>query len=325
MKVAFLLPRIDRPAGGHAIIVEHIRILRENGIDACAVFSGGVEVSYYENHLPQAALGHAKAIGDRESYLVIPEADLSRYADFVLQARGNDFSRVIILNQNHFYTFNHRDDPVSWRVFRNAKHVGTSRAIASFLRDITGSTVPVVPVFIRHDIFRPAPKLLRIAYMPRKRPEDARFLRRAVHEIAPDQRVIEWIEIDNKSQEEVADILNASAVFVSLARREGFGMPALEAMAAGCLVVGFTGGGGDEYAADDNGLWTEEGDMVALATAVVRLCRDLVTGAPHLRDISRNAQYRASVYTRSRTEVALMEAWSNISGNSFVTNRGATI
>ncbi len=66
-----------------------------------------------------------------------------------------------------------------------------------------------------------------------------------------------WAVIQNKSEAEVAAIMGQAAIFLSLSRFEGLGMTTLEAMASGCLVVGFTGIGGREYASRTNGFWVE--------------------------------------------------------------------
>ena len=48
------------------------------------------------------------------------------------------------------------------------------------------------------------------------------------------------------SYAEVANSLNSSRLFLSFGHPEGFGLPIAEAMASGCWVVGYSGGGGDE-------------------------------------------------------------------------------
>ena len=48
------------------------------------------------------------------------------------------------------------------------------------------------------------------------------------------------------SHSEVADSLNHARIFLSFGHPEGFGLPIAEAMASGCWVVGYSGGGGRE-------------------------------------------------------------------------------
>ncbi|OIH83329.1 hypothetical protein BLJ79_14605 [Arthrobacter sp. UCD-GKA] len=45
----------------------------------------------------------------------------------------------------------------------------------------------------------------------------------------------------------MGDILRRSSIFMSLSDRDGFGLPPAEAMATGCFVVGYAGGGGNEF------------------------------------------------------------------------------
>ncbi len=53
--------------------------------------------------------------------------------------------------------------------------------------------------------------------------------------------------IDNCTEKETGEILKSVSGFIALAENEGFGLPALEAMAAGCLVVSPRTVGGGEY------------------------------------------------------------------------------
>lgn len=53
--------------------------------------------------------------------------------------------------------------------------------------------------------------------------------------------------IDNCTEKETGEILKSVSGFIAIAENEGFGLPALEAMAAGCLVVSPRTIGGGEY------------------------------------------------------------------------------
>lgn len=57
----------------------------------------------------------------------------------------------------------------------------------------------------------------------------------------------ESVPLTGMSEAQVAETLRSTPVFLSLSDRDGFGLPAAEAMASGCYVVGYTGGGGEEF------------------------------------------------------------------------------
>jgi glycosyltransferase involved in cell wall biosynthesis len=63
--------------------------------------------------------------------------------------------------------------------------------------------------------------------------------------------------------------MGRASVFLSLNRFEGMSLTVVEAMAAQCLVAGFTGLGPREYTSPINGLWVEEEDCEACARALV--------------------------------------------------------
>ncbi|WP_197061922.1 glycosyltransferase [Sinomonas humi] len=84
----------------------------------------------------------------------------------------------------------------------------------------------------------------QIAFVPSRRFEEFEQLRHVLR-----SRGLGWelMPIRGLAEVEVARVLRESAIFLSLSDRDGFGLPAAEAMACGCYVVGYTGGGGDEF------------------------------------------------------------------------------
>ncbi len=80
----------------------------------------------------------------------------------------------------------------------------------------------------------------RVAFMPRRGRGVARKCRRRTP-------ALEHVAIDDRSEDEVARALAGASIFLATARQEWFGLPALEAMAAGCVVVSVPVVGGVEY------------------------------------------------------------------------------
>src|SRR3954452_219818 len=112
----------------------------------------------------------------------------------------------------------------------------------------------------------------RIAYMTRRRPEDAAQVLRLL-ELRGALDRWEVVPIHGRSEREVADILRTSTIFLSFSQREGFGLPPLEALACGCAVVGYTGFGGREFFRPPFAIAIEDGDVVAFARAVEDVIR----------------------------------------------------
>ena len=85
-----------------------------------------------------------------------------------------------------------------------------------------------------------------VAYMPRRGVDLARACMRAA-------RALDFDAIDGATEAEVARRLKRAGFFLATAVGEQFGLPALEAMAAGCVVLSVPVQGGMEYlhAGDD--------------------------------------------------------------------------
>lgn len=260
-----------RPIGGVKVIYQAVAGLRRHGLDAY-VLADPVPPDWLAG---SRAVREAAVLDNRERRHLDP-ADV-----FVtIDTMDPRFEGVLLGRPEHSVIFaqNHNaitlNTAIDWRRLAGFRCLTVSEFSRRHLVEMSGfRRVEVVPPGVDLELFRPAAdRRRRIAYMPRKWPGLAEALQKRT------DLAIEWLAIDAMSEAATAEALGSSAVFLNLGRGEGFGLPPLEAMAAGCLVCGFAGEGTTEFARPDNGLWAGEGDIEgcvqALRSAIDALDRD---------------------------------------------------
>lgn len=186
-------------------------------------------------------------------------------------------------------------------------------------RDVLAATLPhltvaLVPNSVDGELFRPGrptdeqtrqhEQPTRVTWFPRKRPREASLLREL---LSHDPRLagVELVELVDAPQAQVAGILSGTTVFVSLGHSESFGLPVAEALASGCLVAGYDGGGGAELF-EAPGVWrVPDQRPLLLRDRVV----DLVQRAGELTALhTANRAWVLERYSTDRTAAALLEA-----------------
>jgi hypothetical protein len=107
--------------------------------------------------------------------------------------------------------------------------------------------------------FVPLVKKKTISYMPRKLPRDAELICFLLKPYLPP----DWsfVRIEKMTDAEVRKAMGESSIFMSFSFCEGLAAPPLEAAFAGNAVVGYTGGGGDEYFEEPIFTKVEYGDI----------------------------------------------------------------
>ena len=105
-----------------------------------------------------------------------------------------------------------------------------------------------------------------MAYMPRKNSAD---LIQVLNLLRSRGSLDGWdlVSIDNQSNKRLR-MASSCAIFLSFGYPEGCPLPPMEAMASGCVVIGYHGRGGREYFDPAFSYPVEVGDVVGFAKAV---------------------------------------------------------
>lgn len=256
-----MAPDLASPSGGIKVIYNFVAHLCALGYDA-RVWHGTPGFAY-ANWASDAPVDTGTELdfgpGD---VLVIPETGGGKWSHL---SQGNP---VVMLCQGMDFVFADADfthdvvgDYPGWPDARAV--IGISDAIVTFLEHACTPGFPIHSVPVEVEAwFEPLPKQREITLMPRRRREDllgaVQLMRR--------QGLNGWriVPIDGMTQQEVAQAMGRSAIFLFGAEREGIGLPGAEAMAAGCYVIGFTGDGAKEYLTPDCAGVVLDSDVVGM-------------------------------------------------------------
>lgn len=297
-----------RIAGGIKVAYRHVAALRRNGLDAMIVHRRAERPGWFAvPDVPVAAFDDL-AFGT-DDVVVVPED-----ARHSLRTAAQLPSRTVMFCQNHFYLASGLAGARDLSSFGIEAVVTSGDEIAGFLRRrFPDMPVSTVHLGIDPDLYRPAPdKRLQIAAVPRKRPYEFKFIRDLVDFACPQSRRFAWVELVDRSEAEVAQAMAESAVFLSLARLEGVGLTGLEAMACGCAVTGFLGGGGREFGTEENGWWAPDEDCDGAADRLAACLQAVLDGSAAMRIDAGRAT--AARYTLEREEAELLAFWHGVLG-----------
>jgi len=311
-RILYISHDIDQPRGGIGVLYDHVAVLRENGFDAFIVHGvEGFRYPFASRDIPVLnGGGNFRVL--KTDIIVVPED----YAK-VIRACRNLRCRKVLFCQNHFYVFRGISLGETWSEFGFTAYLCTSSRISEAMKRWFGVNATVVrpkvdAVYVTNGS-KPLDVPIRLACMPRK---GAKHLRLVQGLLAADgfsrKTGLVWQEIDGLPKEQVAAHLQNAHVYVSTSAGEGLGLPPLEAMAAGCLVVGFAGGGGLDYASPANGVWVRDEDPWGLADALEQTVAGLsdLKSAKPLLAMRAAGHATAMNYNRVQFEHDLLTFWS---------------
>lgn len=291
---AYLLaPDENTPSGGVRVIYRHVDLLNAAGLTAAVLHTRrGFRCDWFANST-RVVSARDVTLG-RDDVLVVPEY----YAPGLHLLPPQP--RKIIFNQGAYHTFDHipYPPPRPGGPYSAAPNVVAILTVSQDSAALLSYAFPAVPVHTARSVvdsrlFHPqvTPPGRRMAYMPRRRPQERAHLLHLLHA----HGVLdgwELVAIDGRTEAQTAEMMRSSAIFLSFSEREGFGLPPAEAMASGCYVVGFAGQGGRDYFDPDYCTPVPDSDVLAFAEAVEDAVRRYDTEPESLRKAGQLASER---------------------------------
>ncbi|MCR5880516.1 glycosyltransferase [Phenylobacterium sp. J367] len=245
-------------AGGQLINLEHVAALRRMGFDARFLIlpmdDAGDAAPTFPPGLESPWQYEAELTAD--DWVVCGEMH-GRGMLHVIKSPA----RKVVHNQNWHYSFQAVRDMPSLRRWGCEAIIAGSRIGAEKIVELGwDGPIPAVRVFVEPAFAQPldAPRKLAVAFMSRKRGMEGKLINGALLSLHPRHLDVPWVQIRGVARPKAAEMVKGCEVFLSLSHMEGLGLPPLEAMAAGSLVVGFHGVGGLEYATEANGDWFDD-------------------------------------------------------------------
>jgi FkbM family methyltransferase len=304
-RLIFFLAPFSVPFGGVATIVEHVRILVDNGISAWIAMSEQPAQDFYQTDVSTIIYNNSLDVTEHD-ICIFPEGLLG----YMRVVKGSP-ARRLMLCQNYYYLPFTENPELGFDEYQLDGVIATCVANRAYLEDIYKlKDVPLIPYAIDTTVYhRKLKKIRQIAFMPRKLVGDIVFIRHNFLRMFPEYSDVPWIAIDKMPKHQVANVLAQSAIFLSLSDKDPLGLPPLEAMASGCVVAGFHGGGGLEYMTPANGWWADTGDWRACVNGLAAAVATFDRGGPALAAYHAETQRTVETYSVEGMTSALLSYW----------------
>lgn len=329
MATYIFLPPIKKTTGGVAVLLRLAQALRASRREVFLVPREALDLKLAADPPAPIVPWHSLALAPGDIWLV-PEGWVN-----ALTPGFSAKARCLVYCQNAAFLFSALPEGVGWAQLP-VEFLAVSQPVAWFIKQALGQAAPILRPGIDLALFHPPGSKpagpVRIAFMPRKNRALALEIRavleaRLARLEGPE---ISWIEIAGLGQPQVAKALRDAHVFLATGFPEGCPLPPLEAMASGCLVVGFAGLGGFDYMRQvepdgfcpvcplrevpwgGNGLFVADGDVIGAALGLETAVRWVADKDPRLAAALAEGQKTAQAYSLEAFAANVEEVWKQL-------------
>jgi hypothetical protein len=295
--------------GGVKTAYRHVELLTGMGFDAWVWQPEGHPVWFKSE--ARLVEGLSEATLRPDDVLVFPE--VIGFPEFAPFLHTRQPCTKLLFCQNQYYVFNEWI-PKSTHAQLGFRDVFCScEPIKRMLESVLGlKDVPLIPYDIDRERFRPRAKTLQIATIPRKMPRHASMIGYMFKAKYPDTRHVPFVVIENFNEDQLAETLGASDILLALSHFEGLGLIPIEAMASGCLIAGYHGYGGLDYARPENGFWFGADEHEVVADALHTLVKGIENAEPWIDAMRAEGQKVADRFNLAATRKALAEYYGGL-------------
>jgi len=228
-KVYFICPKPETPSGGVWLIHRIVGLLNQMGIESYVWTPKPFEVTWDAHPIDPAFVKNSIQPG-RDDIVVVPEVNWP--------STDMNGARLIIFVQNYIW--------INQEAFRNnpADVLVCSRFLANRMQRLfDAKIIGKITPFLDDDVWFPSPKQTNRTLIFARRNNYHAKMRDLLES---DGFPVEYIT-ESLTQRQIAEKLSQCEFYIHLTHPEGFPMACLEAMRSGTIVVGTTGGGGNEF------------------------------------------------------------------------------
>lgn len=341
MAIYFLTPDYAFASGGVRVIYRHVDILNTHGIEAyvlhrkrgfrCSWFSNQTPVVYWDSSLGRRAYFKIRKYlqPERTREIFLQDAQRSYVGpDDVLvlpEIYGPTLAEIspgvpkVILNQNSYLSF--QGYPLDGKPISSPYAHSDVKGVLinsedglEYLRYV----FPDLPVTRFHLAIDPitfsfrGKKTRQICYTPRKN----ELVVRQVINILKTRKALRGFKLTPFSglpQDKVANLMQESALFLSFGQYEGFGLPPAEAMACGCVAIGYHAGGGREFMKPEFSFPVAYGEVIEYARTVESVIQQYDEDPDRFAALGKAASdFILDTYSTAREQADILEFWEGL-------------
>ncbi len=290
-----------KPVGGVKVMYQHCLLLQKQGYQAYPLLLGQYHGNFFGYDIETRYIDDTGYHFADNDILIFPE-----YLPYL----GQQFTagkKIIFVQGAPYINLLPEDSDKSYKALAYDDIWYCSQFLGTRLKEDDFSEHGYISNFIDLSVFKPDDEQRikgRLLVMPRKRPQDLKTILNTIK-----SGNVDIFYADNLSEAELVLEYQKSDVFLTTGYPEGFGLPPLEAMACGCVVVGFTGGGGQEFMLNEKtALVAPDGDTDTAAEQVIKALSE--------EDLSKSLREQgvkiANTYSSEKTAGALSNYFNGL-------------
>ncbi|WP_417550274.1 glycosyltransferase family 4 protein [Methylophaga sp.] len=258
--------RKHKPAGGIKVIYQHCLLLRELGYSVHPVLMGEYHGNFF--HYDIATVKFKEIINTITENDVVIATEFAPYQGLLFKK-----ATKILFLQNWvglIKWLKPEDKEKNYFQLGYDSVITCSQYCSEYVEQHMKISATTITNGIDLFSFKPEPQKRipnRILAMSRKNLADLKIIKHFLNNSDYEIRIV-----DGLTQKQLIDEYQSADIFLATGYPEGFSLPPLEAMACGCMVVGFTGGAGREFMLhNETALVAEDGDCQAVVEMLLAL------------------------------------------------------
>ena len=307
-RILYFCPDFPQPSGGIKTLYRHVQRLAGMGFDAWIVHQQRpFLVTWHGYEAPALWLSERPQFAPQD-VLVIPEV-----MPQIMQQTASFAGERIVIALSWSPTYWNLPPGQTWSSYGIKNIITKSPLIQRYLRWSMGIEATLISEYVNCEryCFTPEAKRPKVSYLTRK-DRSAGWLQSVLCAKGGPFSDLEWMPLRELSEDEYARHLRETSVYVTTNMQEGMNTSVLEAMACGCLVVGYSGIGGGVYMKGDglsqNSILVENGNVPALGEQLENVLLQLSADPAAYGRVIENGLQTARAYQNPDDEANSLRA-----------------